>query len=138
MQIMPFHYPQRGAVFGAGNWRIPAQSIGRGDGLLVENRRRYAGDPYRVLAAYNAGPNRVKQWLPDESVPADIWIETIPYTETREYVTSVLVYALIYQQRIQSNELSMNDLTRAVQPLTPNELTMNDLARDVQPLVLTP
>jgi len=59
----------------------------------------------------------VKKWLPDESIPADIWIETIPYRETRNYVTSVLVYALIYQQRIQSNELSMNDLTREVQPL---------------------
>jgi soluble lytic murein transglycosylase len=71
-----------------------------------------------ALAAYNAGPHRVKQWLPEtESLPADIWIETIPFHETREYVTNVLAYALIYQQRTQSNELSMNDFTRDIQPL---------------------
>lgn len=71
-----------------------------------------------ALAAYNAGPHRVKQWLPAESLPADIWIETIPFHETRDYVTSVLVYAMIYQQLIQSNQLSMTDFTRVVQPQT--------------------
>ena len=93
-----------------------------------------------ALAAYNAGPHRVKKWLPDESIPADIWLETIPYRETRNYVTSVLVYAMIYQQRIQSNELTMNDLTREVQPLEMNAktLTMNDMIPEVQPLVMTP
>ena len=71
-----------------------------------------------ALAAYNAGPHRVKKWLPEsEALPADIWIETIPFRETREYVTNVLAYALIYQQRTQSNELSMNDFTRDIQPL---------------------
>jgi len=59
----------------------------------------------------------VKKWLPDEAIPADIWIETIPFRETREYVATVLVYAMIYQQRIQTNELTMNELTREVQPL---------------------
>jgi len=74
-----------------------------------------------ALAAYNAGPHRVKKWLPEtEALPADIWIETIPYHETREYVTAVLAYALIYQQRTQSNELSMNDFTRDIQPLATN------------------
>ena len=68
-----------------------------------------------ALAAYNAGPHRVKKWLPEtEALPADIWIETIPFHETREYVTNVLAYALIYQQRTQSNELSMNDFTRDI------------------------
>ncbi len=71
-----------------------------------------------ALAAYNAGPHRVKKWLPEtETLPADIWIETIPFHETREYVANVLAYALIYQQRTQSNELSMNDFTRDIEPL---------------------
>ena len=69
------------------------------------------------FAAYNAGPNRVKRWLPDESVPADIWIETIPFRETREYVATVLVYSMIYQQRTQTDEFTMADLTRDVKPL---------------------
>lgn len=75
-----------------------------------------------ALAAYNAGPHRVKKWLPeDKSIPADIWIETIPYRETRDYVANVLAYALIYQQRAQTGDtedaLSMHDFTRDVEPL---------------------
>ena len=71
-----------------------------------------------ALAAYNAGPNRVKKWLPEESMPADIWIETIPFRETREYVTTVLVYAMIYQQLLDSSsQLSMNELTQQILPL---------------------
>ncbi len=70
-----------------------------------------------ALAAYNAGPHRVKKWLPAESKPADIWIETIPFKETRNYVTSVLVYAMIYQQIMQSDELTMSDFTGEVRPV---------------------
>ena len=79
---------------------------------------RFDGNYAIALAAYNAGPDRVKRWLPEnETIPADIWIETIPYKETREYVTNVLAYALIYQQRVQSVTLSMNDLAQDVPPL---------------------
>ena len=81
---------------------------------------QFDGNYALALAAYNAGPNKVKKWLPDDTLPADIWIETIPYRETREYVTSVLAYALIYQQRMQSNGLSMGLLTGEVQPLALN------------------
>ncbi|NOQ87472.1 MAG: transglycosylase SLT domain-containing protein, partial [Gammaproteobacteria bacterium] len=81
--------------------------------------KQFNGHYALALAAYNAGPERVKKWLPEtEAVAADIWIETIPYKETREYVTNVLAYALIYQQRTQSDALSMNDFTRDVLPLS--------------------
>lgn len=54
-----------------------------------------------AAAAYNAGPNRVERWLPSlKSLPADIWIETIPFTETRQYVSAVLSYAVIYRARL--------------------------------------
>lgn len=95
----------------------PVTNLKYGSFYYQKLLNQFDGHYALALAAYNAGPNRVKKWLPDESIPADIWIETIPYRETRDYVTSVLVYAMIYQQRIQSNELTMNDLTREVQPL---------------------
>jgi soluble lytic murein transglycosylase len=70
-----------------------------------------------AMAAYNAGPNRVDKWLPDEkAVPADVWIETIPYKETRKYVTSVLSYAVIYQQRMQRKSIKINCLLFDVRP----------------------
>ncbi len=88
---------------------------------------QFDGNYAIALAAYNAGPQRVKKWLPEtDSMPADIWIETIPYKETREYVSNVLAYALIYQQRVQSDDISITSLS------------MNDLTRDVTPLSTTP
>ena len=59
----------------------------------------------------------MKQWLPTESLPTDIWIETIPYPETRDYVTNVLVYAMIYQQLMDTSQLSMNDFTKRIESL---------------------
>jgi len=60
-------------------------------------------DSQQVLAtaAYNAGPHRVEKWLPEHNeMTAARWIETIPFTETREYVSNVLAYMAIYQHRM--------------------------------------
>ena len=95
----------------------PVKNLKYGSYYYQKLLKQFNGNYALALAAYNAGPNRVKKWLPDESVPADIWIETIPFNETRDYVTSVLVYTMIYQQRMQSDEFTMADLTRDIQPL---------------------
>lgn len=59
---------------------------------------RNSGNQILATAAYNAGPYRVKSWLKNlKAIPADIWIETIPFKETRNYVKSVLAYQEIYQ-----------------------------------------
>jgi len=64
--------------------------------LLDKNK----GNQVLATAAYNAGPYRVRTWVNNiKSVPADIWIETIPYKETRNYVKSVLAYQEIYQHK---------------------------------------
>lgn len=59
-------------------------------------------DQHQVLAtaAYNAGPYRVKTWLPDEDLPADLWVETVPFKETRSYLRRVLSYTVIYEQQL--------------------------------------
>jgi len=78
---------------------------------------RFKGHVALATAAYNAGPNRVAKWLPvAKPIPADIWIETIPFKETRKYVTAVLSYAMIYQQRTQRNTLKIKNLLLDVQP----------------------
>jgi len=79
--------------------------------------RQFNGHVALATAAYNAGANKVKRWLPENrKLPADIWIETIPYKETRGYVASVLMYSLIYQQRLQRDSLKLDDLLREVTP----------------------
>jgi len=110
MQIMPFHYPDRGAVFGAGNWRIPAMSVQRGDGLLTENRRRYGGDPYRILAAYNAGPGAAGRWNKQlhGNAARDIYLAWIGYPETRAYVEKVLIDREIYHAMIGANATAVS------------------------------
>jgi soluble lytic murein transglycosylase len=59
-------------------------------------------DQNQVLAtaAYNAGLHRVRAWLPDDKVAADLWVETVPFSETRRYLKRVLSYKVIYQKRL--------------------------------------
>jgi len=62
---------------------------------------RFGEHPVLATAAYNAGSYRVRSWLPDDRpVPADVWIETVPFTETRNYLRSVMAYTAIYEQRL--------------------------------------
>ena len=57
--------------------------------------------PILAAAAYNAGLHRVERWRPAQrSISADLWIETIPYRETREYLRRVVAYTTIYEQRL--------------------------------------
>jgi len=81
---------------------------------------QFNGYPLLATAAYNAGANRVKRWLPERNtLPGDIWMETIPYKETRGYVASVLQYALIYQQRLQKQGLKPSLLLPEIKPGKP-------------------
>lgn len=56
-------------------------------------------------ASYNAGPHRTKDWLPTEGeIAGDLWVDTIPFTETRRYVRAVLAYMTVFEWRIQQEE----------------------------------
>lgn len=63
---------------------------------------RYGGNRVFALTAYNAGPHRVSRWRnkPGQGVPVDVWIETIPFRETRDYVQAVLAYNVVFQYLI--------------------------------------
>lgn len=96
----------------------PETNIRYGSYYYQKLLKKFDGNYALALAAYNAGSENVKRWLPESgSVPADIWIETIPFHETRDYVTAVLTYTLIYQQRAGTDELSMDDFTQEITPL---------------------
>ncbi|MGA0151828.1 MAG: murein transglycosylase, partial [Luminiphilus sp.] len=56
------------------------------------------GNRVKALAAYNAGPSRVSRWLGDEQ-SIDQWVDSLPFSETREYVQAVLTYHVIYRLR---------------------------------------
>jgi len=63
----------------------------------LESRNHH---PILTTAAYNAGPTRVFHWHPAQTLDPDLWIETIPYKETREYVKNVIAFTAIYHYRL--------------------------------------
>lgn len=76
----------------------PAQNIQLGTAHLAELMARFHGNRILATAAYNAGAHRVDQWLQEGGnlLEADVWIETMPYYETRQYVQNVMAYTVIY------------------------------------------
>jgi soluble lytic murein transglycosylase len=59
-----------------------------------------------AIAAYNAGPGAVSQWLKStEDLPVDVWVAHIPYEETRDYVSLVLSNWLAYRYLGNPNDL---------------------------------
>ena len=75
----------------------PDTNIALGSAHLAWLTKRFAGSRIMATAAYNAGSTPVKRWLKQRGhLPLDIWIETIPYDETRNYVQNVMAYRVIY------------------------------------------
>ena len=79
----------------------PQSNIRLGTTYLGQMAERYGGNRVLATAAYNAGPHRVDNWLPESGTQdARIWIENIPFNETREYVQRVLAAETIFHWRM--------------------------------------
>ncbi|MFZ5580518.1 MAG: transglycosylase SLT domain-containing protein [Pseudomonadota bacterium] len=79
----------------------PETNMRLGSAYLRYVLDKFGDNQVLATAAYNAGPGRVKQWMPKgSSLPADIWVDTVPFTETREYCRAVLHYATIFEWRL--------------------------------------
>ncbi|HVV47560.1 MAG TPA: transglycosylase SLT domain-containing protein, partial [Bryobacteraceae bacterium] len=95
----------------------PDVSIQLGTHYLREQLDNWDGDMFRTLAAYNAGPGRVHEWLQWSNYrePAE-FVESIPFTETREYVQAVLRNADIYRELYAGRTLPPVKLTSMLKP----------------------
>jgi soluble lytic murein transglycosylase len=72
-----------------------------GAGYLRRMLDQNGGNAMLATASYNAGPHRVRQWLPaDGKMSADVWANSIPYSETRDYVKNVMTFTTIYEHRL--------------------------------------
>ena len=78
-----------------------ADNVRFGTTYLRDLLDRFDNNPVLVSGAYNAGPNAVDRWL-DQRPTGDpaIWVETLPYFETRDYIPRVLAFATIYDWRL--------------------------------------
>ena len=106
MQLMPATAKQTGRLIKRPvrrNWEIldADTNIHLGTSHLNHLMRRYKENRIFTAVAYNAGPHRIRKWLPkDDTRPADVWIEGVPFDETRGYIKRILAYTLIYEWRL--------------------------------------
>jgi soluble lytic murein transglycosylase len=79
----------------------PAINIELGTRYLAQMADRFSGSLWLASAAYNAGAARVNQWVDLRSkLPPDLFVATMPFKETREYVARVMYYSVIYDWRL--------------------------------------
>ena len=110
MQLMPFTAQAMAKQIGTATSLVsltsdPAHNMRLGTAYLREMLDRFDNSLPLAVAAYNAGPHRVDQWLADNgdprAGPIDMldWIELIPFNETRNYVQRVLENVVVYRAR---------------------------------------
>lgn len=86
---------------GSAQLKTVAGNLPIGVAYMSDLLQEYDQNPVLVSGAYNAGPNAVKRWLDSRSIgDAAIWIETLPYFETRDYIPRVLAFTTIYDWRL--------------------------------------
>jgi soluble lytic murein transglycosylase len=72
--------------------------------------------PALAAAAYNAGPGRAQAWRPPMPLEGAIWVETIPFNETRDYVKKVLANAVVYGQAFNTSQPPLTERLGTVTP----------------------
>ena len=123
MQLMPATGRQvareiKLAYSGLDTLTDPDHNIRLGTSYLGSMAARYDGNHVLATAAYNAGPHRVDRWLPQSAVvDARVWIENIPFNETRKYVRRVMAAETIFHWRMTGEMRRMSDRLPQVQPL---------------------
>jgi soluble lytic murein transglycosylase len=105
MQLMPGTARQTarkvGVRYRKSDLLKPEHNIKLGSYYITELLQQFNNNRILATAAYNAGPHRVTRWLKEteSNLPADVWVEVIPFRETRKYVQNVLAYSVIYGYR---------------------------------------
>jgi len=97
----------------------PSRNIQLGSAYLRHVYDTNQQNPVLATASYNAGPHRIARWLPKQKMPADIWIENIPFNETRKYTGNVISYAAIFDYQRQQKITPLSKRMPEIHPKTP-------------------
>ena len=93
----------------------PAINIPLGTQYLANLALRFNGSPWLASAAYNAGPRNAQRWVDARgNLDPERFILTIPFNETRDYVTRVMSFATIYGWRLHGEPLPISSRLPAV------------------------
>lgn len=80
---------------------LSQKNIHIGVAYLRQLGKRFNQHPLLIAAAYNAGPRQVVHWQKDQNVmEVDMWIETLPWRETRNYLKNIIAFYTVYQYRL--------------------------------------
>lgn len=115
MQLMPrtaAEVAKKAGMAHQKSWLVtrPAHNVALGSRYIQQLVNRYDGNYAMALAAYNAGPARVSQWVEKFDDPRNVnvnlvnWIESIPIYETRNYVQRVLEGVYVYRKTLSRNQ----------------------------------
>jgi soluble lytic murein transglycosylase len=125
MQIMPdtakLVARQMGETYNPAALTDMNTNIRYGTFYLSMIQSQLSNSPVLATAGYNAGPNRARRWQPDsQPIAADQYTESIPLTETRDYVKHVMTnathYGVLLGQGAQSIEKRMNIIPLRINP----------------------
>jgi soluble lytic murein transglycosylase len=91
------------------------KNIQLGSAYLRQVLNTNNGNEMLATASYNAGPGRVRQWLPIyDKMPADVWVENVPFTETRNYIQQVMAFTTIFSHQLGREIIPLNKRMRDV------------------------
>ncbi|HEY8251897.1 MAG TPA: transglycosylase SLT domain-containing protein [Burkholderiales bacterium] len=120
MQVMPGTARYVAAKIGLRNYRPKAVTnletnvtLGTGYLKLVMEQ---LGHPVLASAAYNAGPKRARRWRDDKPLEGAIYIESIPFSETRDYVKKVMSNAVYYSAVLEKKPVPLKSRLGVIQP----------------------
>ena len=94
------------------------------------------GLPVLGAAAYNAGPRRAQAWRGSVPLEGAVYAETIPFSETRDYVKKVLTNAMFYQARLGTRYVALKDRLGVIPPrgAAVADITSGPTALDAAPV----
>jgi soluble lytic murein transglycosylase len=120
MQVMPSTARYVAARMGMRNYRPKSVTeietnvtLGTGYLRLVMQQ---LGHPVLASAAYNAGPSRARRWRDDKPLEGAIYVESIPFPETRDYVKKVMSNAVYYSAVLEKKPVTLKSRLGVIQP----------------------
>ncbi len=122
MQVMPATGRETAKRMGLKNFQVSqlleaGKNVPIGSTYLRQMLDRFNGSMILATAAYNAGPQRVNAWLPKSGcLDPDVWVERIPFDETRTYVRRIMFFASIYDWRLRNEVMPLHQRMATVTP----------------------
>ncbi len=109
MQVMPATAREIAAKIGMSSSELYTMdgNIRMGTWYMADAKRRLQNNEVMATAGYNAGPNRARNWQASAPLEGAIYAETIPFTETRDYVKKVMTNATFYASLFNEPQTSL-------------------------------